>query len=92
MKERCKRTLAAMACACGALGWWGVLYPQLSLLPDTYRIISAEEAVQDGQEVVEWDFEGGIYMDLLNAGPERIRFRSGLWECLTDCLDFWKKE
>ncbi len=28
---------------CAAFGWWGALYPELMLLPDTYRVVIVEE-------------------------------------------------
>ena len=61
---------------CVAFGWWGLLYPQLALTPDTV-VIKAE--AEDGhlQDMpLEWDFDGSLYRDLLEAEPGRITFRS----------------
>lgn len=69
---------------CAALGWWGVLYPELTMTPDTYRIVyeeSASEAERDMQEqseMVEWDFDNNIYETVLGAERSQIRFRSRL--------------
>lgn len=72
-----------------ALGWWGVLYPELTMTQDTYRIVyedtTAEENgyVQEAAEVVEWDFDNDIYEDVLGAQRSRIRLRSRLLMNLT---------
>lgn len=66
---------------CAALGWWGLLYPELALTPDAVRVLQENP---DGtlQEVpADWDFEGSLYMDLLHSDPYNITFRSRL---LTD--------
>lgn len=67
---------------CAALGWWGLIYPELTLTPDTYQVFYRDKAVQQQQEVVEWDFDSTIYMDVLNADSSQIRFRSKLFEML----------
>lgn len=69
--------------ACAALGWWGVLYPELTMTPDTYKIvcedaISQEYYVQEPGEVVEWELNGDIYETVLGADRSRLRFRSRL--------------
>ena len=65
-----------------ALGWWGVLYPELTLTPDTYAIVGEEkaggEAVQKAEEVVKWDFSSDIYKKLLEAEAGQIQFKSRL--------------
>lgn len=65
---------------CAAMGWWGVLYPELSLTPDTYQIISQTDSVQSGPEVIEWNFDSDIYMEILNADRSQLRFRSKLFQ------------
>ncbi len=62
---------------CAALGWWGLLYPELALTPETVRVVS--EGV-DGEEDVtgEWEFDSSLLRELLSAGEGRIRFRSRL--------------
>lgn len=82
---------------CAAFGWWGALYPQLTLTPDTYKIVEEtaaeenalerfvrEETLQESKEALEWDFESEIYWDLLNAGSGNIHFRSRLVQILMD--------
>ena len=52
--------ILTVALAC--YGWWGVIYPELTMLPSTYEIVYEEteateaETVQTGPEVVEWNF------------------------------------
>ncbi len=86
------RGLLAVLSLCAALGWWGILYPQLTMTPDTYRVVSEDGTVQEDVCMVEWDFEGDIYTEILNADPGRVRFRSGLLESLREYLEYWKKE
>lgn len=66
---------------CAALGWWGLLYPELTLTPDTVKVIQLSE---DGESLTlsqEWSFDSNLYWDIINAGSDRITFRSKL---LTD--------
>ena len=74
--------VAVVALAC--YGWWGVIYPELTMLPSTYEIVYEEteateaETVQTGPEVVEWNSDSQIYWKILEADPEQIRFKSRL--------------
>lgn len=70
---------------CAALGWWGLLYPELTLTPDTVAVCAEDEEGCPGAR--EWSFDGDFYLDLLSAGRERITFRSRL---LTDLNTFWE--
>ena len=63
---------------CAALGWWGILYPELTMTPSTYTIVSADGSVQNAEEVVEWEFDSDIYQEILNADSSRIHFKSRL--------------
>lgn len=67
---------------CAVFGWWGIIYPELTMTPDTYQVFYGDETVQKQQEVVEWDFDSTIYLDILNADPSQIRFRSKLLQML----------
>lgn len=74
------------AALCAALGWWGLLYPELTLTPDTVRII----CVEDGAEYLadrEWSFDENLYLELLETDRDNIRFRSRL---LTELNAFWE--
>ena len=73
--------ILTVALAC--YGWWGVIYPELTMLPSTYEIVYEEQAeetktVQEDAEVVEWNFDSQIYWKLLEADPEQIHFKSRL--------------
>lgn len=60
-------------CICGVLGWWGVLYPELVLTADTYRICN-----ENGQEEQDLPADEDVYWNLLKADRSEIRFRSRL--------------
>ena len=73
--------ILTVALAC--YGWWGVIYPELAMLPSTYEIVYEEQAeetktVQKDAEVVEWNSDSQIYWKILEADPEQIRFKSRL--------------
>ena len=77
--------VAAVAIAC--YGWWGVIYPELTLLPSTCEIVYDSEydgqetnaqtkTVQKSRDVVEWNFDNRVYREILEADPEQIRWKS----------------
>ena len=78
----CFMVIKATVCICAALGWWGVLYPELTLMPGTYAIAGEEtaggKAVQKSKEVVKWKFNSDIYEKLLEAEAGQIQFKSKL--------------
>jgi len=70
---------------CAVLGWWGFLYPELALTPDTVKI-----SVEEGEDCTkalptERRIDSSLYLELLNAGRDKITFRSKL---LTDLSTF----
>lgn len=78
-------------CVCAVFGWWGVLYPELVLTADTYRICGdsepGEQNMQEGQNL---SAEQDIYWDLLKADRNEIRFRSKLlveWNKFMEALN-----
>lgn len=85
-------TLIAIFSLCAAFGWWGVLYPQLTMTRDTYQILSEDGTVQESDDMVEWDFEGSVYRDILNTDISHIRFRSSFFKSIMEYLEYWKKE
>ena len=64
--------VSAVCTAC--YGWWGVIYPELAMLPSTYET----KTVQKDAEVVEWNSDSQIYWKILEADPEQIHFKSRL--------------
>ena len=75
---------------CAVLGWWGLLYPQLALTPDTVSIISAAEDGNFEEQSLKWDFDGSLYLDLLNAGPDKITFRFKIIKDLNSLLEAFR--
>lgn len=74
---------------CAALGWWGLLYPELTMTPDTYKVCVEESTVQTEDKVVEWEFGNDVYWSILNGECEQVRLRSKL---LTDWNVLIEKE
>lgn len=72
---------------CAALGWWGLLYPQLTFTPDTVSIKTEDKDGTTRNVEVEWDFDASLYRELLTAGPDKIVLRSRL---LTDFSSLWE--
>lgn len=60
-----------------AFGWWGVLYPELSLIENTYRIVYMDEYEEECEENLS---ATELYYKLLSAEPERIKIKSKLFE------------
>ena len=72
---------------CAALGWWGLLYPQLALTPDTVAVRQTAEIGVLQEQPVEWDFDSKLYQELLNAGPDNIVLRSRFLLDLSSLLE-----
>lgn len=72
---------------CAVLGWWGLLYPELALTPDTVSVYAEEEDGEWGELTREWGFDDSLYQDLLSADRNQITFRSKL---LKDLSLFWE--
>ncbi len=60
------------------LGWWGLLYPELALTPDTVEVICDESEGEIRPAPEERYFGGSLYWDILNAGSGKVTFRSRL--------------
>ena len=75
----------ALAVVLACYGWWGVIYPELTMLPSTYEIVYDDpETVQKSPEVVEWNSDSQIYWKILETDPEQIRFKSRLLTMLKE--------
>lgn len=72
---------------CAALSWWGLLYPELALTPDTVKISMEEENGTLSDVTAEWSFDSELYLDLLNADQSQITIRSRL---LTEIGLLWE--
>ncbi len=86
--KRCYVDIVTIGFAlCMAAGWWGILYPQLTLNADTYRIVA-----ENGEEVSGDDDDREsdgtvVYMEMLNADRSRLRFRCRFVEEIMKCLE-----
>ena len=86
-RNGCKILCTALV-SCAAFGWWGVLYPQFALNRDTYCIVLEDGAVQNWEDVVEWEADDTVYLEILNADSAKVRIRSKL---LKDAIAFWER-
>ncbi len=74
MKRYCADLLAVWLVLCMAAGWWGILYPQLTLNTDTCRVVT-----EDGEQIL--DADGTVvYREMLNADRSQLRFRCRFME------------
>lgn len=74
---------------CAAFGWWGFLYPELTLTPETVRIISEDAQGERIDVTGEWDFDSTLFQELLHAEAGSVRFRSRLlteWNALMEAV------
>ena len=78
------RIITAM---CAALGWWGLLYPELTLTPETVRIIIEDASGQEISLDRNKSLDDSFYLELLEADSGSIRFRSRI---LTELNAFWE--
>lgn len=66
-----KMIIAAIA----VCGWWGFLYPELTLLQDT--CIQVEEK---SEEVIEEEDKTKLYYQIMEADSKKIKIKSRLFE------------
>lgn len=70
-------------CVCAAFGWWGALYPELTLTPDTFKVYG-EVPTQEQLTGAE------LYRALLEADTGEIHFRSRLlseWNSFMEAIN-----
>ncbi|MDR0963146.1 MAG: hypothetical protein LBM60_00835 [Clostridium sp.] len=85
-KKKITVFLRISLCLCALYGWWGVVYPQYSMTPDTYRIVSEDGTVQEDDDLLEWRFSDDVYQKALEANPDQVRFKSKIWMLFKDLL------
>lgn len=90
MKRRWTGIRVALS-ICAAICWWGVLYPELTMTPDTYTVVRENGAVQTDGDMIDWDSDEDIYQAVLKADGNRIRFRSKLLMRLEAFMDQLKE-
>lgn len=66
---------------CAALGWWGLLYPELTLTPGTVKVVYEDSQAEANTQPQTWSLGSSLYWDILNAPSGKVTFRSKL---LTD--------
>lgn len=81
MKKKLSK-LRVLGGICAAFCWWGLLYPELTMTPDTYEVFWEEEFVGPMKEMPEWD-EEDVYHMIWETDKENIRFKSRLLEYLS---------
>lgn len=73
-----KNIISLLLSVCAAMGWWGAIYPQFTLLKGTYEIVCEEDVDgacgHDGQNID----ANELYWQILDADCSRIRFKSRL--------------
>lgn len=84
MKNRFR--IKAAICVCLYACWWGLLYPELVVNPDTCRVVdeeTEEEILSQGGQMS----AGLLYQALLEAERDQIRYRSRLLELLEQLFE-----
>lgn len=79
--------LRAVITMCAALGWWGLLYPELTLTPDTLIIYEVDAHGNRTALTENWKSGRELYRELLSADRDAISFRS---KFLEDLSLFWE--
>lgn len=82
-----KKDIRILLFVCAALGWWGFLYPELTMTPDTYRVVEEDGTVRTEGEGI-GSSDSGIYWEVLSADSSQIRFRSKLLDSLTAFAEY----
>lgn len=85
--KKMKNGIRIITVVCAALGWWGLLYPGLTLTPDTVRVVCEDENDEEIPPERRWSLDDGLYLELLGTDRDNIRFRSRL---LTELNAFWE--
>lgn len=81
-----KRVVSGIMAVCAAIGWWGALYPQFTLVEGTYRIVNEDETAIVCEDITQSELNGSrLYWSLLNEDSSNIKFKSRL---LTDWREF----
>lgn len=75
---------------CAALGWWGLLYPELALTPDTVKVSTQDNDGTAAAREQEWSFDSTLYLELLNADRDQITIRSRLLTELKGLSELFK--
>jgi len=63
---------------CAAFGWWGMLYPEFTLTPETCTVVEEDGTVWDAEKMQA--MRNDLYRMILEADEGQIRFKSKLAE------------
>ncbi len=63
---------------CAALGWWGAVYPQFTMVKGTYEIVYEDGSAQTECDAAEAEDGRDVYWEILEADRGQIRFKSRL--------------
>ena len=79
----------AVVMMCAALGWWGIWFPELAVWADAVCVVEEEHsqnAVQQGEKVVECDTVREICEGLRQADKGQIKVKSRLLQLIEQYL------
>lgn len=79
--EICRKSAVVLA----AVGFFGLLYPELCMLENTCKVVYLTEKGEEQELDVPKGSE--LYYQLLSAEPEEIKIRSRLWEVISACFE-----
>lgn len=82
-----KQGIRILICFCAAVGWIGILYPELALTPDTYKIILEENAENNLKNYAYEDNYHNVYLDVLSVPREQIRYKSKLLSLFEEYME-----
>lgn len=85
-----KKGIRIVLAICAAMGWWGMLYPELTLTPDTCAVVDENGVMLRAQGDGKWGLDGDLYRELLKTDSGRIRFKSRLLTQAEALLEQWK--
>ena len=91
-KKQQFQTMLCVGGMCAALGIWGILYPELSMTPDTYRRVVKSTDGEVAEEKGIWDFDAEIYYDILNAPKGSVHFKSRIFKELEKLFTIVKEQ
>lgn len=87
--------LKGILAVCAALGWWGAIYPQFTMVKGTYEVVwednsrQMKTAVQEDtsrEAPVREKADGGeIFWEIMGAGRDKVQWKSRL---LTEFQNF----
>jgi len=71
---------------CATLGWWGLIYPELVLTPNTVKVVSEADG-EEKDAAGEQELDSELFWELMEAERGSIRVRSRLLEKLSALME-----